>query len=61
MVAEELTDGEKGPILRAYLRRWKMEVGAFFDGVSADSSDEEVLRISRDHPVFVLHPHDATA
>jgi deazaflavin-dependent oxidoreductase (nitroreductase family) len=54
MVAEELTDAEKGPVLRAYLRRWKMEVGVFFDGVSADSSDEEVLRISHDHPVFVL-------
>ncbi len=55
MLAEELTDSEKSPILRAYLRRWKMEVGIFFDGVSADSSEEDVHRIAHDHPVFVLH------
>jgi deazaflavin-dependent oxidoreductase (nitroreductase family) len=29
--AEELRDDEKGPVLREYLRRWKAEVGAFFD------------------------------
>src|SRR3954470_19105362 len=40
--AAELGDAEKPPILRAYLRRWKWEVGAFFEGVSADSSDEEI-------------------
>jgi deazaflavin-dependent oxidoreductase (nitroreductase family) len=54
MLAQELTDNEKAPILRAYLRRWKMEAGVFFDGVSVDSSDEEVQRIAHDHPVFVL-------
>ncbi len=42
-IAHELTDGEKPPILRAYLRRWKMEVGVFFDGVAADSGEEELL------------------
>jgi deazaflavin-dependent oxidoreductase (nitroreductase family) len=52
--ARELSDNEKPPVLRAYLRRWKMEVGVFFDGVSADSSDEELLRIAPRHPVFVL-------
>jgi hypothetical protein len=54
LVARELSDSEKSPILRAYLRKWKMEVGAFFDGVSADSSEEELQRIAPDHPVFVL-------
>ena len=50
----ELADSDKPPVLRAYLRRWKMEVGVFFDGVSADSSDDEVARIAPDHPVFQL-------
>jgi deazaflavin-dependent oxidoreductase (nitroreductase family) len=50
--ARELTDLEKPEVLRAYLRRWKMEVGVFFDGVDADSSDAELARIAPDHPVF---------
>jgi deazaflavin-dependent oxidoreductase (nitroreductase family) len=50
--ATELPDAEKSEVLRAYLRRWKMEVGVFFDGVDADSSDAELLRIAPDHPVF---------
>ena len=41
-------------MLRAYLARWKMEVGVFFDGVSGDSSDEELARIAPSHPVFAL-------
>jgi deazaflavin-dependent oxidoreductase (nitroreductase family) len=50
--ATELTDAEKPALLRAYLAKWKWEVGAFFDGVGPDSSDEERLRIAPDHPVF---------
>ena len=50
--AVELDDGEKEPVLRAYLRRWKWEVGQFFDGVGADSPAEEYARIASDHPVF---------
>jgi deazaflavin-dependent oxidoreductase (nitroreductase family) len=53
--AEELTDAEKPEVLRAYLSRWKMEVGVFFDGVDADSSDVELRRIAPDHPVFRVH------
>ncbi len=52
--AHELTDGEKSPVLGAYLRKWKMEVGVFFDGVTADSEEAELQRIAPDHPVFVL-------
>ena len=48
----EVTDADKPPVLRAYLRRWKMEVGVFFDGVTADSPDDDVARIAPDHPVF---------
>jgi deazaflavin-dependent oxidoreductase (nitroreductase family) len=54
VVAHELPDAEKPAILRAYLRRWKTEVGVFFDGVTADSADEEVRRIAPNHPVFRL-------
>lgn len=50
--ATEIPDDEKVPILREYLRRWKFEVGIFFGGVSAESSDEELRRIAPDHPVF---------
>jgi deazaflavin-dependent oxidoreductase (nitroreductase family) len=50
--ATELTDDEKPDILRAYLRRWRWEVGAFFEGVGPDSGDEELRRIAPGHPVF---------
>ena len=50
--ATELTDDEKPPILREYLRRWKWEVGAFFAGVGPDSTDDELRRIAPDHPIF---------
>jgi deazaflavin-dependent oxidoreductase (nitroreductase family) len=53
-MASELGDPEKPPILRAYLRRWKWEVGAFFEGVSADSSDEEIRQEAPKHPIFKL-------
>jgi deazaflavin-dependent oxidoreductase (nitroreductase family) len=52
--ATELADAEKMPLLRAYLKRWKAEVGAFFDGVGPDASDEEMARIAPKHPVFRL-------
>lgn len=50
--AIEVADERKADILRAYLRRWKFEVGAFFDGVSADSAEQELRRIATRHPVF---------
>jgi deazaflavin-dependent oxidoreductase (nitroreductase family) len=50
----ELGDDEKPALLRAYLKKWKFEVGAFFGGVGPDSSDEELRRIAPDHPVFRL-------
>jgi deazaflavin-dependent oxidoreductase (nitroreductase family) len=52
--AVEVTDAEKVPILRAYLERWKAEVGTFFDGVGPDAPDEEMARIAPKHPVFRL-------
>ena len=50
----ELADEDKPPLLRAYLKRWKAEVGVFFDGVGPDSSEEELRRIAPDHPVFAI-------
>jgi deazaflavin-dependent oxidoreductase (nitroreductase family) len=50
--AVELADDEKLSILRAYLKRWKWEVGTFFGGVGPDSADDELRRIAPDHPVF---------
>jgi deazaflavin-dependent oxidoreductase (nitroreductase family) len=60
-VAHELSDDDKVPVLRAYLRRWKAEVGVFFGGVSADSTDDELAAIAGRHPVFVLEPADPAA
>src|SRR4051812_26542752 len=48
--ATEVTDEEKPPLLRAYLKKWKWEVGAFFGGVGPDSTDDELRRIAPDHP-----------
>jgi deazaflavin-dependent oxidoreductase (nitroreductase family) len=50
--AIELSDEEKPELLRAYLRKWKWEVGAFFGGVGPDAPEEDLLRIAPDHPVF---------
>jgi deazaflavin-dependent oxidoreductase (nitroreductase family) len=50
--AVEVAEAERVPILRAYLQRWKWEVGTFFGGVDGAASDEELLRIAPDHPVF---------
>jgi hypothetical protein len=53
-IATELDEDAKLPVMRAYLARWKMEVGVFFDGVDGDSSDEELRAIAPKHPVFAL-------
>ncbi len=52
--ATELPDEEKPPLLRAYLKKWKWEVGQFFGGVGPEAPDEELRRIAPDHPVFRL-------
>jgi deazaflavin-dependent oxidoreductase (nitroreductase family) len=53
-VATEVADADKVEVLRAYLKRWKAEVGVFFDGVSAGSTDDEIAAIAPKHPVFLL-------
>jgi hypothetical protein len=57
-VATELADDDKVPVLRSYLRRWKAEVGVFFEGVDADASDDAIRAIAPRHPVFRLAPVD---
>jgi deazaflavin-dependent oxidoreductase (nitroreductase family) len=50
--AIELADEEKLPLLRAYLKKWAWEVGAFFQGVGADAPDEDLRQIAPLHPIF---------
>jgi len=59
--AVELSDEEKPTVLSAYLKRWKAEVGVFFDGVSASSPEDELMRIAPAHPVFRLVLADSVA
>ena len=52
VAAAELPDEAKPEILRAYLRRWRLEAGVFFDGVGPAASAAELRRIASAHPVF---------
>jgi deazaflavin-dependent oxidoreductase (nitroreductase family) len=54
ITVEELADPDKPPVLREYLRKWAWEVGRFFDGVTAESTDQELLAIAPGFPVFRL-------
>lgn len=48
----EIDDDAKVDVLRSYLRRWKWEVGQFFQGVGPKASDAELLAIAPGYPVF---------
>jgi hypothetical protein len=52
--AVEVTDADKAPIIRAYLKAWAMEVGKFFEGIDATSSDAELLEAAPGFPVFAI-------
>jgi deazaflavin-dependent oxidoreductase (nitroreductase family) len=54
--ARELSDQEKVAVLRAYLGKWAMEMGIFFQGIGARSSDEDFLAIAPMHPTFEVVP-----
>ncbi|HET8927115.1 MAG TPA: nitroreductase/quinone reductase family protein [Microbacterium sp.] len=54
--ASEIEDAAKPPILREYLRAWAWEVGRFFEGVDASSSDDRLLEIAPGFPVFRIEP-----
>ncbi|MDP9094808.1 MAG: nitroreductase family deazaflavin-dependent oxidoreductase [Actinomycetota bacterium] len=55
-VGRELSadDARTPQILRAYLTRWKAEVGVFFEGTGPDSGDAELAAIAPKHPIFEL-------
>ena len=59
VAAAELPDEAKPEILRAYLRRWRLEVGVFFDGVGPAAPAAELQRIASAHPVFRIEPAPA--
>jgi len=48
----ELDEEAKVPVLRAYLRRWKVEIGAFFQGVGPDAPDADLARFAPGYPAF---------
>ncbi|MFE2935479.1 nitroreductase family deazaflavin-dependent oxidoreductase [Streptomyces sp. NPDC059278] len=51
--AVEIADDEqKSLIIRTYLKRWGWQVNDYFQGVTAESSDAELLAACPDHPVF---------
>jgi deazaflavin-dependent oxidoreductase (nitroreductase family) len=50
--AQELPDEAKTVVLREYLRKWAWEVGAFFPGLSAKSSDAELAAAAPGFPAF---------
>jgi len=52
--ATELGDDAKPDVLRAYLKRWKMEIGVFFNGVGPDASDDKLREIAPGYPVFQI-------
>jgi deazaflavin-dependent oxidoreductase (nitroreductase family) len=52
--ATEVADQSKPDLLRAYLRRWRFEVGVFFGGVGPDAPDEKLLEIAPGYPVFLI-------
>ncbi|MFE3325984.1 nitroreductase family deazaflavin-dependent oxidoreductase [Streptomyces sp. NPDC059176] len=51
-------DAQKARILRAYLEKWGWEVNQYFAGVTARSSDAEILAACPDHPVFRIGVRD---
>jgi len=52
--ATEVLDDSRATLLRAYLKKWKWEVGAFFDGGGPDSSDVQLLAVAPAHPAFKI-------
>jgi deazaflavin-dependent oxidoreductase (nitroreductase family) len=48
----EMADPDKPDVLRHYLRKWRWEVGQFFEGVGPDASEADLQRIAPNHPIF---------
>ena len=56
--AIELADVDKAPIIRAYLQKWEFEVGKFFDDITKESTDAELLDAAPGFPVFEITLRD---
>jgi deazaflavin-dependent oxidoreductase (nitroreductase family) len=56
--ATEVPDEQKPGVLRAYLKRWKFEVGTFFEGVGPDAPTEKLMEIAPGYPVFQIATRD---
>lgn len=50
--AHELIGEEQLPVMREYLRRWGWEVGQFVDGLTKDSTDDQLRAVAPGFPVF---------
>lgn len=51
-------DAQKMIVVRAYLERWGWEVNQYFKGITAKSTDAELLAACPDHPVFRITVED---
>jgi deazaflavin-dependent oxidoreductase (nitroreductase family) len=49
---QEIEDAHKVDLLRAYLKKWRWEVGQFFQGVGPEASDDQIRAIAPLHPIF---------
>jgi deazaflavin-dependent oxidoreductase (nitroreductase family) len=54
--ATEIADDAKPAILRQYLKKWKFEVGVFFDGVNAKAPEAKLREIAPGYPIFRIEP-----
>lgn len=50
--ATELADGDKLPVLREYFRKWGWEVSSFFEGLSGEATDEQLVAVAPGVPTF---------
>jgi deazaflavin-dependent oxidoreductase (nitroreductase family) len=55
VVASEVADTDKAPILKEYLRRWEKAAGSYF-GLGADAELAQFAEIAPKHPVFEIVP-----
>lgn len=52
ILVTELPDAEKPLIIRSYLKRWGWEVGRFFEGLTREATDEQIMAVAPGFPVF---------
>jgi deazaflavin-dependent oxidoreductase (nitroreductase family) len=57
--ADELPDDAKAAILRAYVTRWRWEVGQFFEGIGKNPTEQDLAAIAPGFPVFAIAPVSA--